>query len=225
MTVDPRFSGNEDKRIPSQGGYFQLEAVSSIKFGESADPVDKEYTASRWFELYGKTSVANSAAKLMVLDFEVAGASQATPAMASTLHVTFTDSHTSTSAFNGGEAIYAETEVGGGAGSEGNIGYIAAIQARLTAAASSDLTFGKHYALFLVMNLGTGSTVGGEVAFIGFRERGGAATSFFWDSVLVTSVSNGVWETNSGAVGTVLGYYKVRTAAGAGYLVVYADHS
>jgi len=227
MAKDPRFTGNEDMRLPAAASGLRLENVDVLKIGESGDPLDKEYTAARWFELYGKTSIANSAAKLMVLDFEVAGASQATPAMASTLHVTFTDSHTSEKAFNGGEAIYAETvadEADTGA-SIGNIGYICAIQARLTiTAASKNVAFGPHYALFLVNNFGAGLTVGGEFAFMGFRDRGAVKTPNLWDTVLIGSVSDGAWETTAGAVSTVLGYYKIRTVAGAGYLVVYASH-
>jgi len=219
MAKDPRFTGNEDMRLPANSTGLRLENVDVFKIGESGDPLDKEYTAARWFELHSKTSVVDSACKAMVLSLELAGVSQASPAMASTLHVTFTDNHTLGRQFSAAETIYAEMVTDGEAQLDGvntyigNLGYVAALHGRLSVPADTKtINVGRHSVLALDLNIGAGITVpvtGQAFSFITLRDRGSVKAGVFIDAYQCTSGTNNAVDQTHTTPSNCVGYLRV----------------
>jgi len=224
MAVDPRFSGNEDKKIPvGFPGQFVLEDVGGIRLGTSyTDDMEGWRSDSRWLEMYANQAVHDYSPHLARFYLKVSG-SGATSMEGSAVRAEC--NMDVDGRFLSGQAVHAEAVMGADATQIG--GYLAALRGVLTIdAATKTITGGGRCAvLFLTNNIGAGITPTAWTSFIACEEAGSVKANYLLETASIASVSAGVWETNSGAVGTVLGYYKVLTVAGDGYIPVYSDHS
>ena len=218
---DPRFSGNEDKRTPTEGGRQFLKNISGISGGTSTSDFIQSYLPG---------------VKFLNFYFEALGASGDARGMYMRLRL-------STAGTGAGEAVRAYTEVGaaltGGsvhgihatvsmlaAGSEA--GQSAAVRATLDAAAATRTLTGTYSALLVEGNLAAGNTADGQkVSFIRCADLGAVKTPYLFDfSGLVVGDTLSAIQADSGAVSTVYGYARVICPDGnVGYLVIYAAHS
>ena len=132
--------------------------------------------------------------------------------------------HASGHAVGGGAAIHAAAEIG--SGNTGHAGLLAGLNASIIAVTDTRSLQGTYCALSLQTAFGANNTMPAATSFIRMANAGSVLSPLLFDTAGMASASDGAWETDSGGVGgTVLGYYKVKTAAGDGYLVVYSSHS
>ena len=221
MANDPRFSGNEDIRLPNTGGYFRLENVerlsgglSTSDFFNSADPDTKFIT------FYYSSSAVSGDARGMYMRLHLLGAGS-----------------------GGGESIRAYTGIGAALTASGthgihstvavlaagsNSGMSAGVRATLEAAAATKTLTGTYAALQVDSYIGAGNTVDGQkVSFIRAADVGAVAMPYLFDfSGLTAADTAAAIQADSGAVSTIYGYARVLCPGGAvGYLVIYAAHS
>lgn len=133
--------------------------------------------------------------------------------------------HTSGAVVTGGSALHAATYLG--PTNTGVAGLMAGLNASIIVQDDTRSLAGTYAALSLQTEFKAGNTMpANSTSFIRFADTLAIQAPLFFDTSGMASASDGAWETDSGGVGgTVLGYYKVRTAAGNGYMVVYSSHS
>ena len=224
MAVDPRLQGNEDKRMPIMfPGQRILENIGGIRGGTAyTDDVEGWASDSRWLEFYATVSQNASSPHLARFYLKLTGASNSI--WGSTLRAEYQQAHTSGKASGGGQAVHAEAILG--TGNVGVEGYLAALRGVLNISAETRNLEGRFAACFLTTVIGTGNVMPDTTSFIAMEQGGNVAPAYLLDTKSIPSGGDGkIWETTSDAVNTVLGYYRINTAAGAGYLVVYADHA
>jgi hypothetical protein len=193
-------------------GYFSA--------GTYSNPVESDEAGETFRELWAKCTGAGHVYGSRI-NVQVSNAA-ATTSQAIRAELDFT--HTSGYAVGGGSAIHAAAELG--AGNTGHAGLLAGLNASIIAAAESRSLQGTYCALSLQTEFKTGNTMPAATSFIRMADAGAVKSPLLFDTAGMASASDGAWETDSGGVGgTVLGYYKVKTAAGDGYLVVYSSHS
>lgn len=126
----------------------------------------------------------------------------------------------------GGAAIHAALDLSAGAG--GISGVAVGVNASMLIGLDSRNLTGKFACLGLQTAIGANNTFGEIMSFIWFNDAGNVKCPYFWDSTGVPNDgdgASGAWETVADAhTGTVIGYYRIQTAAGAGYICVYLDH-
>ena len=222
--ADPRFSGQADQKLVVKNpGWFAMEHINELSGGSSyTDDMPGRANDSRWLEFYATTAEIVQSPHLARFYLKMNGTAQDSMEGSAVRAEMYDDV---TGKVMSAQAVHAETKMG--TNTTGVVGYLAALRGILTLDADSKtLSGGVYAAAFLTMNIGTGITAANRTSFIAFEDSGKVAANFLFDTESIASASDGVWETDSGAVGgTVLGYYKVQTAAGSGYLVVYANHS
>lgn len=135
--------------------------------------------------------------------------------------------HASGHAAGGGAAIHAASELG--TGNTGHAGLLAGLNAAIIVAAESRSLQGTYCALSLQTEFKTGNTMPATTSFIRMADAGAVDSPFLFDTAGIADDedgTSGAWETTADAhSGTVLGYYRLRTVAGTGYVCVYADHA
>ena len=221
--ADPRFGGQADvKAVVKTPGWFSLEHVNEISGGSDyADDMPGRANDSRWLEFYAATAESIQSPDLARFYLKMNGAAQ-TSMEGSAVHAEMYDEVTG--ALVSAQAIHAETKMGVGA--TGVSDYLTALRGILTLDADTKtLTGGAYSAVYLTLSIGTGITMSSDCSFIQVSDEGAVNGGYLLDSQGVASQAAGIWEADTGAVGTPLGYYKVLTAAGAGYLVVYGSHA
>ena len=133
--------------------------------------------------------------------------------------------HASGYAIGGGSAIHAAAELG--SGNTGHAGLMAGLNAAIITAAESRSLQGTYTCLSLQTEFKTGNTLpAATTSFIRFANAGAVKAPLLFDMAGVADATDGAWDADTGAVGTPLGYCKVKTAGGVdGYIVVYDGHS
>jgi hypothetical protein len=176
---------------------------------------------SRWLELYASTASASSP---HLARFYLKYTLASTSTWGSAVRAEYQQAHPTGQASAGGQAVHAEAVLATGNTGVVN-GYLAALRGVLTLDATTRTVAGTLANLFLTNNFGTGNTLPTPTSFIMVEDLGAVKTPFLLDATALTSGSGAIWYTTSGAVGTVLGYFAVKTPAGKGYLPVYGNHS
>jgi len=224
---DPRFDGMADQKAVKVGKWFRLEHMGHIQFGTADDYVEASAAGKRNLMIYAQQSGAYADDSQVVrVDFKSYGSTTA-----------------STTGGAEGDVIWsrfqAHATISGGASAgffsvritdqypASNFGLLAALRGWLTVeAATRSWEGGTMCAIDATLNIKAGNVKGSSVTSI-FRanDQGAVKGDYLLDSLAVADATDGIWDADTGAVGTPLGYYKVRTAAGDGYIVVYDGHS
>ena len=220
--ADPRFDGQRDmKAVVKNPGWYVLEHVNEISGGTSyTDDMPGREKDSRWLEFYANQTIHSASPHLARFYLKISGTGAESMEGSAVRAETYLDV-TSGNVLSG-QAVHAETKIGATLGNM--VGYVTALRGILTIdAATRTFSGGVFCAAYLTSNIATGNTVAARTSFIAFEDSGAVTTSYLIDTA---SIADGkCWTADSGAVGTVLGYYTINTASGAGYLVVYANHS
>ena len=221
---DPRFDGQTDmKAVVKNPGWYAFEHVGEISGGTGyTDDMPGRANDSRWLEFYAATAESIQSPHLARFYLKMNGTAQ-TSMEGSAVRAEMYDDVTGKVLSS--QAVHAETKMG--VNTTGVSGYLTALRGILTLDADSKtLTGGTYSAAYLTLNIGTGITMNSQCSLIQVSDEGAVKGGYLLDSQGVPHAAGGIWDTDSGAVGgTVLGYYKVRTVAGDGFLVVYASHS
>lgn len=219
---DPRFDNVYDQEFVQKiPGWYTMEHVGELRGGTSYsdDPVGWD-NDSRWLEFYANQTIHVSSPHLARFYLKISGTSATSMEGSAVRAETYIDP---TGNVLSGQAVHAELKLGTTGG--GASGYLAALRGIVTVeAATRTMQNGVVAGLFLTNNIATGNTEPTRTSFIAFEDLGAVKANYLFDLYSI-GASGTCWETDSGAVGTVLGYAKVTTPAGEGYLVVYADHS
>ena len=200
--------------------YISRKSTGYMNAGTYSAPVTSDAAGETFRQLWAKCTGAGHVYGQRV-NIQVSNPA-ATSSNAIRAELDFT--HTSGYAVGGGAAIHAASELG--ATNTGHAGLLAGLNASIIAAADTRSLQGTYCALSCQTEFKAGNTMpAATTSFIRCADAGAVKSPLFLDTSGMASASDGAWETDSGAVSTVLGYYKIMTAAGAGYLVVYASHS
>lgn len=115
-----------------------------------------------------------------------------------------------------------------GAGNTGISGEMHAMESQLKVDTDTRSVQGTYAAHKFTNYFKTGNTMPATTFFLRFVDQNGGnvATPFMFDFSGITAGASNCIEADSGAVGTVYGYMRVKDPAGAtGYIPIYADHS
>jgi len=124
----------------------------------------------------------------------------------------------------GGSAGHFAAELG--ALATGVTGLFAGLNASLILSAATRSLQGTYCALSLQSQIKAGNTMpGATTSFIRMADAETLKMPLLFDTEGMATASDGAWEATADALDdTVLGYYKVRTAAGDGYIPVLGSH-
>ena len=221
---DPRFDRTNDvMAVQLQPGWYSLEHIASLHGGSSyTDDADGWMDDARWVEFYATTAATVRSPHLARFYLKMNGTAQDSMEGSAVRAEMYCDV---TGTVLSSQAIHAETVVGTLCTTVN--GYVTALRGILTIdTVSKTFSGGVFAAAFLTMNIGASITAAARTSFIAIEDLGTLKSNYLIDSGNVAHAADGVWATDAGAVGgTVLGYYKVFTAAGAGYIAVYSSHS
>ena len=220
---DPRFDGKADQKLVQKNpGWFAMEHINELSGGTSyTDDMPGRANDSRWLEFYANQTVRSASPHLARFYLKISGTG-ATSMEGSAVRAEMNVDPDSGNVLSA-QAIHAETVLAEDAG--GASGYLTALRGIVTIDADTrSLQDGVVAVAFLTHNAAAGNTMPTRTSFIAFEDLGAVKANYLFDLYSIGATST-CWETDSGAVGTVLGYAKVATPAGAGYLVVYASHS
>lgn len=222
--ADPRFDGVANQPFAQKvPGWYTMEHVGEMKGGTSYtdDPLGWSED-SRWIEFYANQAIHRASPHLARFYLKISGSDAGSMEGSAVRAEMYVDVDSDEKVLSG-QAVHAETKLSTTA--KGATGYMTALRGILTFDAVSKTAWGGTYGVaFLTLNIGTGITPAARTSFIIFEDLGAVKGNYLFDSANVADATDGIWDADSGAVSTILGYYKVKTADGDGYLVVYAAH-
>lgn len=219
---DPRFDRAADQPfVQKVPGWFTMEHINELSGGSSyTDDMPGRENDSRWLEFYANQTVHSASPHLARFYLKISGTSATSMEGSAVRAETYIDP---TGNVLSGQAVHAELKLGTTGG--GAVGYLAALRGIVTVEATTrTMQDGVVAGLFLTNNVGAGNTIPTRHSFIAFEDLGSVKANYLFDLTSI-GASSTCWETDSGAVGTPLGYAKVATPAGVGYIVVYDGHS
>jgi len=219
--ADPRYAGNEDKRIFKEGGWLVFEDVGFLSGGQStSDDVVSHQADTKFWQNYVESDATSGDARALYLRMTLSGAG--TGGGETGRFYTVVGAALTTGGVHG---VHSTLELAA-AGSEA--GLSAGVRATLAAAAATKTLTGTYCSLQVDSDIATGNTVDGQkVSFIRVADNGAVKMPYLFDfSSLTAADTEATIQADSGAVSTIYGYARVLCPGGAvGYLVIYAAHS